>query len=390
MRYRTIVVFFQFVFSSVSFGQSIDFGDDATQIKNLIEYSVRGSSNKYWDVKYYNGQVSEVISCCRGCFVVWGHVPTTNMCTHYIMKRGKLSRIATRYEDISKEKIEEIYSNSGDKIKIGGYYFSKNYKTYSQVYLAKDGYPLEETWQTNMSRLPSEIRSIVAEKIKLQAEIENQEKLAEKQRKQTEQEVKSKTYDIAKQSKYTYQKVIKSQKKKIKSYFKSEFNPRYKSNYFITFEDLSTQDQKYRRFNNTYNIHYKLEDHSRPSVDRGHYIQAGTYDIKKLHKVELVEGTDEDCSIMKRLLIDFPTIKVQGYEVMTEAFLDNVKIDFIRGITTVKVKNEKVSFVRDEPPVDLQEKIVARVKNLHKGKYLVTYEIGEIMGDEISDINFQR
>lgn len=61
-------------FLTTSFGQTIQIGQDAREIKQIIEYITRSrtgydshgnykGNNVVWDVKYYNGEISEIIQC---------------------------------------------------------------------------------------------------------------------------------------------------------------------------------------------------------------------------------------------------------------------------------------------------------------------------------------
>ena len=75
--------------------QTIEVGQDATQIKTLIEWTTKdhnkpdsygNTSNSYWtwDVKYYNGQIEDVIQCYQDHYLIDFRV-IANYCKHYVI-----------------------------------------------------------------------------------------------------------------------------------------------------------------------------------------------------------------------------------------------------------------------------------------------------------------
>ncbi len=134
---------------SVAHGQTIEIGQDANYVKQLIEWSTRqrtgydsyGNSkgnNVDWDVKYYNGQVSEVIQCYSQQYLI-DFRTVADFCKHYIMENGKLAYVLTQYENISVSKLKEYYDRSYSDKKAGDLYFSDDYKNYSKIYLHQNG-----------------------------------------------------------------------------------------------------------------------------------------------------------------------------------------------------------------------------------------------------------
>lgn len=393
------VLFIIFLFASPADSQTIEIGNEADYVKRLIEwrtrdhnrsdsYGNRASSYVTWDAEYQNGQIANVIQCYQNQYLLDFRL-IANFCKHYVMEREKLDRIVTQYENISKEKLEELYLNIYSDRKIENYYFDEDYKHFSQIYLANNGYASVEYNQTKTSNLPSGIKLQVENKLKEIEDAERKKKIAEEERKQKIREIKSKTYDLEEHNKQLYKKVFAEQKQRIKEYFETKSGYR-NANKFPSFYDLELSDKKSKQFNNVYTVKYKLEDHSREGVDHGFYIEAGSRDIKRTYEAVLVSGDDKECELIKTALISIPTIKIEGVEAMTKANFENIKVDFTRGITEIKIKKGEIAFTKDAPEINIQNIIKSELWNCKKGKYTVKYEIGEIMGEEIKTIEIEN
>ena len=384
----TLTVVLTFILAT-SFGQTIEIGQDARVTKQIIEYSTSSrtgydsygnskGNNVVYDVKYYNGEISEVIQCFSRQYLIDFRIQA-DFCKHYIMKRGKLAYVLTQYENVSVSKLKEYYNQSYEDRKAGDLYFSEDYKTYSKIYHHNNGLATVEWGETNPNDLPLSIKSEIDRKLKEQEEAERQRQLAERKRKEREKEKKSKVYDLQEHSRYQYEEVLNRQREAIKKYF-SNSSSYYSSERFPSFETLAKSYKKYERFKSIYNIHYKLQDNSRESVKYGYVIVAGSRDINTLKKVELVNGTDKDLKLFNSASISLPTIEIEGYEVMTEATLNDVSVDLTRGLTEVKIKGGEVDFKEYPPEQDLQQKISDKLKSEPNGRYLVKYEVADIMG----------
>ena len=385
---------------STAYGQQIKIGQDASYVKQLIQYSTQmrtgydsyGNSkgnNVDWDVKYYNGEISEVIQCYSQQYLI-DFRTVADFCKHYIMDNGRLAYVLTQYENISVSKLKEYFDRSNIDTKAGDLYFSDNFKTYSKIYLHQNGLATVKYTTAKQSDLPKSIRSSIRKKQEAEAKAEQDRLLAEQKEQEKESEIKSKVYDLKQYAPEKYQNALDRQRERIINYFMKNSSDYYSRSKFPSFRDLEQRDIKFEHFNNTYTISYELEDHSRPSVNYGSYIKAGSTDIRGTQKVELIEGTDNNCSLLKSTSIGrLPTIEIEGYEVMTKATFENIKVDFTRGLTEVKIKKGDIEFKRFPPEQDLQSVIIDNLKDKPKGKYKVRYEIGNILGKEIINIQVQ-
>ena len=355
---------------------------DASQIKQIIQWSTQqrtgydsyGNSkgnNVEWDAKYYNGQITEVIQCFTNQYLLDFRISAT-FCKRYIMEHETLAYVLTQYENISTEVLKSKYETSyGDK-RIGDFYFSDDYQNYSKIYLAKNGMATIEWRKTEINSLPVNIKAQIQKKIKDKEDEKNKKQQAEATKKAKEKEIKSKTYDLALYDSIRYKNLV--------SNFLTDIEDLLKSNsMFPDFNAIKEQQDKFFVFKNIYNAYYKLVDYSRPSVDRGYYIEAGSNDIRNENKFTLVSGTDDNCRFIKKVSFNLPILLIQGYKVMTEAKINNISVEYIKGITKVKIKNGVVTFVKDNPPPEAQEKLIEQLKTETNGTTYIKYQIGKIM-----------
>lgn len=202
-------------------------------------------------------------------------------------------------------------------------------------------------------------------------------------------EIKSMIYDLEKFAPEKYLASYNIQRDAIVSYFIRGYNNNTEN--FPSFKSLINSKVHMQRFRNTYNIKYRLKDNGRESVNRGNVVIGGTRDITTLKEIELVSGNDSDLSLFKSASISIPTIKIEGHEVMTEAKFNNVLVDFTRGLTEVKIKKNEVEFKKYPPEKDFQELLINELKTKGvNGKYLVKYEIQDIMGQSGVNIELEK
>jgi len=156
--------------------QRIEIGQDAWELKSMIEWSTKqhtgydsyGNSkgnNVTSDVDYYDGEIFKINQCYRNQFLLDLRVSAT-FCKHYIIEKSKLVYILTQYEDISTEKLKNFYTKSDDYVKVEDYYFTDNWEHYSKIYLALNGYATVEWGKSNSDKIPVEIKKIIDKKIK--------------------------------------------------------------------------------------------------------------------------------------------------------------------------------------------------------------------------------
>lgn len=373
--------------------QTIEIGQDADYIKRLIEWSTKDhnradSYGRYsdarasWDVLYNNGQITDVIQCYDNQFYIDLRM-SVNYCKHYMMDYGKLAYTLTQYENVSTDKLIEVYDNLYGDRKINSLYFDKEYKHYSKIYLAKNGQATIEWRKAELNQIPSSVRKEIENKQKAKENEEYQQKLAEEKEEQKRLEVTSKLYDLNIYNKSAYNSVLSDIKQGISDYFNSSEKSNYYNRSSIpSFDNLANGNEKKFRYTNTFNAYYKLEDHSRPSQMYGNVLVAGSRDVRQEKEITNISGSDKSSSLFDAISIRIPTMEIDGYEVMTEARFENVSVDYAKGITIVKIKNGNVEFLEYTPDNDLIDKIKEKLKTEPKGKYIVKYEYKKIMGDE--------
>ena len=380
--------------------QTIEIGQDADYIKRLIEWSTKDhnradSYGRYsdarasWDVLYNNGQITDVIQCYDNQFYIDLRM-SVNYCKHYIMEYGKLAYTLTQYENVSTDKLIEVYDNLYSDRKINSLYFDKEYKHYSKIYLAKNGQATIEWREAELSQIPLSVRKEIENKQKEKENEEYQKELARQKELEKEKEIKSKTYDLKEYNLSLYNETFNEIKNDLTNYFQKSSSSYYSSSKIPSYNDLANGNEKKYRFTNTYTAYYKLEDHSRESVNYGSVIVAGSYDVRQNKEIKLVSGTDNSCSLFNSISVKIPTIKIQGYEVMTEATFPNIKVDYAKGVTIVKIKSGEVEFKSFPPDEDIQIKLKEKLKSEPKGKYIVQYEVGNIAGQEFVNTELEK
>ncbi|MEK6615040.1 MAG: hypothetical protein AABZ32_02850 [Bacteroidota bacterium] len=394
--------------TSLSIGQvGFEIGKSSdTYVKQIIQYKVESyysaqgtkSVKMSWDVKYNDGEISDVIYCSENQY----HLDLkmiANFCTHYMMASGKLAYVLTQYENVSTDKLKSSYDNKYGDRKIGDKYFDEDYLNYSQVYLATNGYPTVEYKKTETYELPSDIKKKIEDKQKEQVVLEMIKKEAEETEKKKEKEIKSKLYDLEKYDKTQYFEAVNKQRDNLisclQSISKSSGNPysSYSSSvqFIPSFTELEKADKKYFIFKNSYTAYYYLKDNSTDGKNYGTYIVSGTRDIKKYAKFTLVSGEDKNCILLNNCYISIPTIKYEGYEVMTEATIKNIVVDYIKGVTTVKIKNGTVTYKKNPPPTEYQTLLSDKLKNEPKGGlYIVKYEVGKVMDKSFANTETKK
>lgn len=387
-----ILTFLIFSFGQLK-SQTIEIGQNAEQIKRLVEWSTKdhnkpdsygnySNARASWDVSYNNGQIVDVIQCYDNQYYINLRM-SVNYCKHYIMEYGKLAYTLTQYENVSKEKLIEVYDGLYEERKINNLYFDEEYKHYSKIYLAQNGQATIEWRKAELSQIPSSVRKEIENKQKAKENEEYQQKLAEEKEEQKRLEITSKLYDLYIYNKSAYNSVLSDIKQGISNYFNSSEKSNYYNRSSIpSFDELANGNEKKFRYTNIYNAYYKLDDHSRPSQMYGNVLVAGSRDVRQEKEITNISGNDKSSSLFDAISIRIPTIEVEGYEVMTEARFENISVDFAKGITIVKIKNGNVEFLEYTPDNDLIDKIKEKLKTEPKGKYIIKYEYSKIMGDE--------
>jgi hypothetical protein len=185
-----------------SYGQNLIYlGQAAEEVQGLIKYQVdvynqaRGykSVAMDWDTKYFNGKISEVILCKDNAPMI-DLQRAVNYCTHYKMKNGTLEKIISQYENVSVEELKRttVQQNS----KVGDFYFTDQYNSIIQVYLAANGLATQEYKTVILSELPKEVQTLVT---KLRKEADENALIADQKKKDKEEKIKklkSETYDL--------------------------------------------------------------------------------------------------------------------------------------------------------------------------------------------------
>lgn len=360
-----------FVFSMLFFslytatlGQEIRIGQSAVEIKSIVEMGVNYQNNTAWDVRYNNGKITSVILCYYDEFIIDIGVEA-NFCKHFIMKNEKLDFILTQYEEFSLQELEKYYKGLG-KFKFENYYFSEDYRTFSEIYLHENGLATVKWSKT----LPANFQSpVLREKLDIefakQDEEENlkKEKAIEKNR--NEELITSKIYNLKTVSPEDFEYVVSRQIDLIRGNFFLHSKKNSYPTLFPSLEKAKNTDKKFIRIKNSYNVEFTSRN-----------------DRSLIIKVEHLSGSDSERKLFDITpLSSFPVLKVEGLNVKSQVKIENMEVDLTSGITEVRIRNGNVKFEEFPPEGDLQIPIEESLKKKSNGKYIVEYQVANIMGE---------
>ncbi len=361
------------MFVFISIGQlksQINYGDDAQKMLAILKYY-----NKYPYAKYSNGKI-EYIECCEDDRFAVDFKKYISYCDYYIMDNDeKYASLIRKYINISIEELVQTYKSLPHTIVIDNYYFNDKFDVYSELYLSKDRYATSKSKKVVLSRFPLSIRNKIELKKKEMSlkekernQIEEEKRKIEKQKKS---EIISKIYDLELYDKSAYDSLANELPDGIRNYFKWN-TP--------SFQELEDGDIKKYRYTNIFNVHYKLEKQKVVKMTQYKAKDVRTV-INQVVEVSNLSGGDKEPTLFD-VVLRIPTIKIEGYEVMTEASFPNVKIDYAKGLTIVKIRSGKVEFKSFLPDEDIQEKLKSKLKGEPRGKYSIRYEVGNVAGKE--------
>jgi hypothetical protein len=65
-------------------------------------------------------------------------------------------------------------------------------------------------------------------------------------------------------------------------------------------------------------------------------------------------------------------------------------MDYIKGITTLKIKNGVISFKKNAPPTEYQSALSDKLKTEKNGLYIVKYEAGKVMDSQFVNTEIKK
>jgi hypothetical protein len=77
---------------------------------------------------------------------------------------------------------------------------------------------------------------------------------------------------------------------------------------------------------------------------------------------------------------------------LTEALFENISVDYIRGITWVRIRKDNVEFIKFPPDTDVIEKIRQDIRSTTRGsgQCIIEYEFLKVLGDETIKTQLER
>lgn len=177
--------------NSIPFGLKAEFA--AQRLKDQVDNYYRAQGDHQIQMsfrnKYYDGHISEAI-LCKENMISLQFKKTISYCKSYVMSKGVLSKIVTQYKNLSQQELRVWIAQT--TIEMGGLFLTKDYESYSTVYLAPNGLATEEQRKTIISELPVNIQQTIASKLaalRIESENRRKEKLAQTESEEEEKEV---------------------------------------------------------------------------------------------------------------------------------------------------------------------------------------------------------
>lgn len=340
----------------------IHFGDDAKTVEAILKFA-----HKYPHLSYVNGKI-EYISQCEKDRYALDFEKHISYCDYYVMDANeKYVCHLRKFENISieelKRKFNELYSGHI----IDKFYFDDNYEIYYEIYLSDNKYATSRGKRIVLSNFNPKIRSEIEKKLaeinkkkQIQIELEQENKRKQKERVDS---IKTAIYDLKTYSNSTYRKFLENLSLRIRNEL-SEKN-------MFSYQMISELNPPKRRFTSVYALNY------------GYLKNQRSEDFDYFENIVLKSGDNDEIQSLKN--VNLPLIYINDYKVHTETKFENIKIDYVRGITRVKINNGMVVFQKDIPDEDIQEILSRQLINKQNGLYVVKYEVSDILGEK--DVN---
>lgn len=362
-------------------GQHIEIGEDAYKAKAIIESSTNdhngtghlNQSDSYWnwDVKYNKGQIAEVIQCYSNQYVN-GLGDVSYYCKHFMMSDNRLAYTITRFEDIDSIKVTKFFEDNYSGYKIGSYYFSSDFMHYSTINVTGTGQVSIECRKAEWSELSPEMQDTIDQRITDQQE-EEQKNYAEKEA-QWQQESKTilKTYDLQQHDSAMYDLFIQDLRWSLIDGFKSYSG-------IPAWSEVGKEKNKYFVFKNSYNALFRINYQSSLSSDSRYFLLPAVNTFKDQNHFEMVHGSDTTCDFLKYASPSLPSIKKDSFYVMTDARVMDINVNYIKGITHIKIEKGTVAYRKFTPPPGIVNLLSDSLKGLRNGLYEIKYEAGTVM-----------
>lgn len=392
------------LFTSTCLSQTCcNFGQSADEIKYFVEFSTRdrigydsyGNSkgnNAIYDVKYFDGKISEVIQCYSNQYLLDFRISAT-FCKHYFMKNGYLYKIATQYENISKAKLIEIYDRLYEGRKIGNKYYNEEFTELVEIVLI-DGIATTIKEPVDSKNLPREAMAIKNAIFEKERQIKEKERALAFQKEIEDEILQEKTLSIRKNV-YSLYKYDKNSFESTKTnWIKEVANHISDASIGIAPQLPSVEVIKYEKKNDesisgTIDIVYRHCDESGSEKNSDFQRFSGIYSQPVERKTTLISGDVRIKEIVHNMKITIPSITIEGVSARSEFSLSKVPISYTVGCNKIKVKDGKVRF-RKECDEKIKSSLQPSLMALKNGKYRIDYRIIDVSGEKNVILNKKR
>lgn len=163
--YTLIAICIMFGYTTSLYAQIVHLGEQADSVQFAVgqQVQIHHDADLYLttisaETHYENKEISEVV-LCKGNELLRELGKSIDYCRHFIMSRGVLSHIVTKYSNVTVKEARS-YIKRGH-VNIDGYYFDQDYKNYILV-IESDGFVIADYRKTIISELPIKVRDHLA------------------------------------------------------------------------------------------------------------------------------------------------------------------------------------------------------------------------------------
>jgi len=361
--FKAIVSGILLLISISATSQSSQIGKSYQSIKSHLEYIDKDNLKTFMDTKYQDGEVEYLyIFYTDQDNFKCGFISTFK--EKYYIKNDKCVSVGIEFANMSYGKVKEIYSKCYADTKLGKYYFSSDYTSYSLITKDILDDPIVTIKKTKLSSLPSSIRTKVSVKLKETEEKAAKDKAAQAAKDKEKKEITSKIYNLKDIDLEAYNSFMTELKNNFIEGMKD-------NNSFPSWSEIKSKHNNTYEYKSTYSAHYK-----RISEGSGYY-------FKDDNTFTLLSGENKSCELIKGFSPRLNSAKHKGFDVMTEVIIDKFPVSYTKAVTTITIKKGAITFLKNEPNEMIKEKLQEKLLKLAKGKYEVGYQFIEVDGEEL-------
>lgn len=354
-----VIILKTFLLISINAQVKYGIGSDANFVASIVKST--GLSNSTHEVKYFNGQIKKISHCFSNAFVLES---STNFCKNYIIGADqKVESIMVIYERYSLDYVKEWYNKNTTKLTSG--WLTDNADSYITIDLSNSGHPY--VLFQDLNKIPTSDQSSLAIVQQRKHELKTRNDKIKNERQRIE-DIRSKQYNL--RDFRSEQELFKLRKLMFNSVL-GQYEIGNKSGY--------SYSKLFREHSDS--ISYKIKFINKYS---------GEYDCSREHEILNSSegyGDQEHWRLFSRMCYLVPNVEIDGVSVDTYFEIENFKIEYHSGITSVKIKKDGSFKYQETNPSDLAKKLIEdELKTKGRGRYTIEYIIIKSLGFIYNDV----